>query len=89
LYGCETWSLTLREKHRFKVSDHRVLRRMFGPKTEEVEGGWRSLHNEELHDLYISQNIITVIKPRMTKLEDHVARTENMRNAYITMYFGW
>jgi hypothetical protein len=52
LYGRETWSVTLREEHTLKVSENRVLRRIFGPKREEVAGGWRSLHNEELHNLY-------------------------------------
>ena len=52
LYGCETWSLTLREEHRFKVSENRVLRRIFGQKRDEVTREWRKLHNEELNDLY-------------------------------------
>jgi hypothetical protein len=52
LYGCETWSLTLREEHRLRVFENRVLRRIFGPKRYRVTGGWRNLHNEELHDLY-------------------------------------
>jgi hypothetical protein len=51
LYGCETWSVTLREEHRLRVNENGVLRRIFGPKREEVAGGWRRLHNEELHDL--------------------------------------
>jgi hypothetical protein len=51
LYGCETWSLTLREEHRLRVFENRVLRRIFGPKRDEVKGEWRKLHNEELHDL--------------------------------------
>jgi hypothetical protein len=51
LYGCETWSLTLREEHRLRVFENRVLRRIFGPKRYEVTGGWRKLHNEELHNL--------------------------------------
>jgi len=59
LYGCETWSLTLREEHRL-----RVLRRIFGPKRDEVTGEWRKLHNEELSDLYCSPNIVRVIKSR-------------------------
>jgi hypothetical protein len=51
LYGCETWSLTLREEHRLRVFDNRVLRRIFGPKRDEVTGEWRKMHNEELHNL--------------------------------------
>jgi hypothetical protein len=52
LYGCETWSLTLRDGHRLRVFENRVLRRIFGPKRDEVTGEWRRLHNEELNDLY-------------------------------------
>jgi hypothetical protein len=51
-YGCETWSLTLREEHRLRVFENRVLRRICGPKRDEVTGEWRRLHNEELNDLY-------------------------------------
>jgi hypothetical protein len=58
LYGCETWSLTLREEHRLRVFENKVLRRISGPKRDEVTGGWRKLHNEELHDLYSSPSII-------------------------------
>jgi hypothetical protein len=54
LYGCETWSLTLREEHRLRVFENRVLRRIFGPKRDEVMGEWRKLHNKELRDLYSS-----------------------------------
>jgi hypothetical protein len=61
LYGCETWSLTLREKHRLRVFEIRVLRRIFGCKREE-DGSWRKLHNDELHSLYSSPNIVRVIK---------------------------
>jgi hypothetical protein len=64
LYGCETWSLTLREDHRLGVFENRVLRRIFGPKREEVAEEWRKLHNEELHDLYSSPSIIRIIKAR-------------------------
>jgi hypothetical protein len=53
LYGCETWSLTLREEHRLRKFENRVSRRIFGSKRDEVTGGWRKLHNEELHNLYI------------------------------------
>jgi hypothetical protein len=54
LYGCETWSLTLREEHMLRVFENRVLRRIFGPKRDEITGDWRRLHNEELNDLYSS-----------------------------------
>jgi hypothetical protein len=64
LFGCETWSLTLREEHRLRVFENRVLRRVFGPKRDEVTGDWRKLHNEELHNLDSSPNIIRMIKSR-------------------------
>jgi hypothetical protein len=64
LYGCETWSLTLREEHRLWVFENRVLRGIFGPKGNEVTREWRKLHNEELHDLYSSPSIIRIIKWR-------------------------
>jgi hypothetical protein len=62
LYGCETWSLTLREVHKLCVFENRMLKRIFGMKRDEVTGGWRKLHNEELHNLYSSPNIIRMIK---------------------------
>ena len=58
LYGCETRSLTLREERRLRVSENRVLRKVFGPKRDEVAGEWRKLHNEELNDLYSLPNIV-------------------------------
>jgi hypothetical protein len=61
LYGYETWSLTLREEYRLRVFENRVLRRIFGPKRDEVTGGWRELRNEELHNLYSSLGIITIM----------------------------
>jgi hypothetical protein len=74
LYGCETWSLTLREEHRLRVFENRVPRRIFGPKREEVTGGWRKLHNVELHGLYSSPSIIRVIKAKRMRWAGHVAR---------------
>ena len=61
LYGCETWSLTSREERKLKVFENMVLRRIFGPRRDEVTGEWRRLHNEELNDLYCSPNIVRVI----------------------------
>jgi hypothetical protein len=58
LYGCEPWSLTFREGHRLRAFEYSVLRRIFGPKTDEVTGEWRMLHSEKLHNLYSSPNII-------------------------------
>jgi len=63
LYGCETWSLTLREERRMRVFENKMLRRIFGPKRDDVRGEWRRLHNEELN-LYSSPNIVRVIKSR-------------------------
>jgi hypothetical protein len=74
LYGCETWSLTLREEHRLRVFEKRVVRRIFGPKRDEVTGEWRKLHSEELRDLYSSQSIIRMIKSRRMRWAGHVAR---------------
>jgi len=73
LYGCLTWLVTLREERRLRVFENRVLRRIFGPKGDEVTGEWRKLHNEELNDLYCSPNIIRVIKTRRIKWAGHVA----------------
>jgi hypothetical protein len=74
LYGCETWSLTLKEAHRLGVFENRVLRRIYGPRRDKVTGEWRKLHNEELHDLYSSPSIIRIIKARMMTWAGHVAR---------------
>jgi hypothetical protein len=64
LYGCETWSLILREEHKLRVFESRVLRRIFGPKRDEVTGEWKKLHNEELRNLYSSPSIVRIIKSR-------------------------
>ena len=74
LYGCENWSLTLREERRLRVFENRVLRRIFGPKRDEVTGEWRILSYEELNDLYSSLTIVRVIKSRRMGWMGHVAR---------------
>jgi hypothetical protein len=79
LYGFETWSLILWEEHRLRVFEIKVLRRIFGPKTDEVTGGWKELHNEELHNLYSSLTIIRIIKSRRIRWVGHVARLEETR----------
>jgi hypothetical protein len=81
LYGWETWSLTLREEHRLRVFENRVLRRIFGPKREE-DRSWRKLHNDELHSLYSSPNIVRVIKSRGMRWAEHVARMGEGRGVY-------
>jgi len=74
LYGCETWSLTLREERRLTVFENRVLRGIFGPKRDEVTGVWRKLPNKECNDLYSSPNVVRVIKSRRMRWAGHVAR---------------
>ena len=72
LYGCETWSLTLREERKLRVFENMVLRRIFGPRRGEVTGEWRRLHNEDLNNLYSSPNIVRVIKSRRMRWAGHV-----------------
>jgi hypothetical protein len=81
LYGCETLYLTLREEHRLRVSDNRLLR-IFELQKDEVMGGWRTLHNEELYNLYTSLSIIRMIKSSRIRWARHVARMGAKRNAY-------
>jgi hypothetical protein len=81
VYGCETWSLTLREELRLGVFGNRVLRRIFGPKRDEVTGDWRKLHDEELNDLY-SPNIVRAIKSRSMRWVGRLARMGKRRGVY-------
>jgi len=73
LYGCETWSLKLREERRLRLFENRELRRIFELKRDGVTGEWRKLHNEELNDLYSSPNIVLVTKSRRMRWAGHVA----------------
>jgi hypothetical protein len=82
LYECETLSFTLREENRLRVFENRVLRRIFGPKRDEVTGGWIKLHNEELHGLHSSPSIVRVSKARRMRWAGHVAQMGEVRGAY-------
>ena len=81
LHGCEASSLTLREERRLRIFENRILRRIFGPK-RDANGEWRRLHNEELHSLYPSPNIVRVIKSKRLRWAGHVARMEDGRSAF-------
>ena len=82
MYGCKTWSLTLRKERRLWVFENRVLKRIFRPKRDEVRGEWRKLHNEKLNDLYSSPNIVWLIKSRRMRWAGHVARMGEKRGVY-------
>ena len=82
LYGCETWSLTLREERKLRVFEKMVLRRIFEPRRDDVTGEWRRLHNKELNDLYSSPLIVRVIKSRRMRWVGHVARMGEERGVY-------
>ena len=82
LHGCETWSLTLREEHRLRVFENKVLRIIFGTKRDEITGERSKLHNAELHVLYSSSNILRNLKSRRLRWAGHVALMEQSRNAH-------
>ena len=81
LYGCETWSLTLKDECRLRVFENRILRQIFGSNMDK-NGEWRRLHNEEFHNLYHSPNIVRVIKSRRLRWAGHVNRMEKGRSAF-------
>ena len=82
LYGCETWSLTLREERRRRVFENMVFRKIFGPKMDDLTGEWRKPHNEKLNDLYSSPNIIRVIKSRRMRWAGHVTFMGEKKGVY-------
>ena len=82
LYGCETWSLTLREDHRLRVFENKVLRKIFGVKRDEITGEWRKLNNAKILALYSLPNKIRNLKSRRLRWAGHVARMKKFRNSY-------
>ena len=82
LYGCKAWSLTLREERRLRVFENRVLRKVYGPKRDEVTVEWKRLHNEELNDLYSLPHIVRVVKSRRMRWAGHVARMGDDRGVH-------
>jgi len=86
LCGCEAWSLTLREERNLRAFENMVLRRIFGPRRDEVMGEWRRLHNEELNDIYTSPNFVRVIKSRIMRWASHVARMGEERGCIGTWW---
>jgi hypothetical protein len=87
LYGRESWSLSFREERRLRVFENRVLRRIFGPKKDELTGAWRKLHNEELNDLYCSSNIVRVIKSKRMRWAG-IQHVRSRGEAYIGFWWG-
>jgi hypothetical protein len=87
LYGCETLSLTLREEHKLTMFENRVLRRIFGPRRDEVTGEWGKLYNEEVHELYSFPSIIRIIKSKRMRWAGLLARMREKTNAY--RFVGW
>ena len=82
LYGCEAWSLTLREERKLRVFQNMVLRRIFGPRRDDITGEWRRLHNEELNDFYSSPNIVWVIKSIRMRWAGRAVRMGEERGVY-------
>jgi hypothetical protein len=89
LYGCETWSLILREERKLRVFENMVLMRIYGRRRDEVTGEWRRLHNEELNYLYSSLNIVHMIKWRRMRWAGHVARMGEERGCIGSWWGNW
>jgi hypothetical protein len=87
IYGCETWSLTLREEHRLRVFEKRVLRKIFGPRGMKRQEDGEKLHNEQLHNLYSSPSVIRVVTSRRMRWAGHVASMKKNENAH-TIFVG-
>jgi hypothetical protein len=87
-YGCQTCSVTLREEHRLRVFENNVLRRIFGPKRDEVTGEWRKLHNEEIYNLYASPYIIRQIKSRRMRWGGGTCGTHGMGEETVQGFGG-
>jgi hypothetical protein len=85
LYGCETWTLELREEHRLRVFENMMLKRIFEHRKDEVTCEWIKLHNEELSNLYFSPNIVRVIKSRRIRWAGHVVRMGERRGVYMVL----
>ena len=82
LHGCESWSTTLADEQKLRVFENKVLRKIYGPKRDEMTGEWRRLHNEELHGLYDSPDVVRIMKSRRLRWSDHVARMREKRRLY-------
>ena len=82
VYGCESWSTTLANEHKLRVFENKVLRKIYGPKRDEITGEWRRLHNEELQGLYVSPDIIRIMKSQRLRWAGHVARMGEKQRLY-------
>jgi len=82
LYGCESWSTTLADEHKLRVFENKILRKIYGPKRDEMTGEWRRLHNDELYGLYDSPNVVKIMKSRRLRWADHVSRMEKKGRLY-------
>ena len=82
LYGYESWNTTLADEHKLRVFENKGLRKIYGPKRDEMTGEWRRLHNEELHGLYDSPDVVRIMKSRRLRWAGYVARMGEKRRLY-------